>query len=274
VPLLDVNQAEIQEAEAAVTLASIGRQRREAENLLNLLLGQNPRPLLRELQPDDDYPPFPEIPAGLPSELLERRPDVRSAENQLAQQTALIGVAQALRFPSISLTGSLGYASEELSDLNDGTRLWGVSVDIFGPLFDGGGRRAQVRQQQARTEQALSTYEQTVLNALREVEDALAGVQGFRDELAAREMQIAAARSAAELSRARYDGGVADYLEVLDSERSLFDAELGASAVRRQEFSAIVNLYKALGGGWEEERVLAPCAETTGASPDCVPPEN
>ena len=256
VPLLDVNQAEIQEAEAAVTLASIQRQQREAENLLNLLIGSNPAPLLRDNDPAMQVV-TPVIPVGLPVDLLERRPDVRAAENQLAAATARIGAAIALRFPSISLTGSLGYASDELSDLNDGTRIWGVGVDIFGPLFDAGGRRAQVERERARTEQALNTYEQTVLVALREVEDALAGVQGYREELEAREMQIAAALSAAELSRARYDGGVTDYLEVLDSERSLFQSQLSASAVYRLQLSALVDLYKALGGGWGIERDAA-----------------
>ena len=253
VPLLDVNQAQIQEAEAAVVRASIARQRREARNLLNLLLGRNPMPILRNNQ-NLAALVAPDIPAGLPSQLLEQRPDVRAAEQALAAQTARIGVAQSLRFPSISLTGSLGYASDELSELNDGTRVWGVNVDIFGPIFDGKKRRSQVEQERARTVQALNNYEQAVLNALREVEDALSGVQGYREELAARQLQLKASESAADLSRQRYDGGVTDYLEVLDSERSLFSAQLGVSSVRRQELSSLVSLYKALGGGWQVER--------------------
>ncbi len=252
VALLDVNQAEIQEADAAVRKASIARQLREAENLLNLLLGRNPAPVLRAAT-DMPVIDVPDVPAGIPATLLDQRPDIRGAEQQLASATARIGVAQALRFPSISLTGSLGYVSEELDDLNDGTRVWGINVDLFAPIFDGKKRRSQVEQERARTTQALATYEQTVLNALREVEDALAGISGYRAELEARRMQVEAARSAAALSRARYDGGVADYLEVLDSERSRFDAELGASAVQRLQLSAIVGLYKALGGGWQVE---------------------
>jgi len=271
VPLLDVNQAEIQEAEAAVTKASLARQQREAENLLNVLVGRNPAPILRDADPATMIV-MPDVPVGLPSDLLERRPDVRSAESNLAAQTARIGVAQSLRFPSISLTGSFGKASQELSDLSDGTRIWGVGVDIFGPLFDGKKRRSQVEQEKARTEQALNSYEQSILVALREVEDSLAGVEGYREELMARERQIAAAASAAELSRARYDGGVTDYLEVLDSERSLFDAQLGVSAVRRLQLVAVVNLYKALGGGWEATRPSTACADTTGASPGCEQP--
>ncbi len=250
VALIDVNQAQIQEAEAAARKASIGRQLREAENLLNLLLGRNPAPVLRAAA-GTPVIAVPAVPAGIPATLLDQRPDIRGAEQQLASATARIGVAQSLRFPSITLTGSLGYVSEELSDLNDGTRVWGVNVDLFAPIFDGKKRRSQVEQERARTAQALGTYEQTVLNALREVEDALAGISGYRDELAARRMQVEAARSAAELSRARYDGGVTDYLEVLDSERSLFDAELSASAVNRLQLSAIIALYRALGGGWQ-----------------------
>lgn len=249
VALLDVNQAEVEEADAAARKASIGRQLREAENLLNLLLGRNPEPILRGAE--DATLVLPVIPAALPADLLEQRPDIRAAEQQLAEQTARIGVAQSLRFPSISLTATGGYASEELSDLTDGDDIWGVNVDIFAPIFDAGGRRSQVAVEKARTEQALNNYEQTILTALREVEDALAGVDGFREELAARRMQVRAAGSAAELSRARYDGGVTDYLEVLDSERSLFNAELSTSSVKRQQLSAFINLYVALGGGWQ-----------------------
>jgi len=249
VALIDVNQAEIEEADAAARKAAMSRQLRGAENLLNLLLGRNPGQILRGA--GDTAIVLPVVPAALPAGLLEQRPDIRAAEQQLAEQTARIGVAQSLRFPSISLTASGGYASSELSDLTDGDEIWGVNIDLFAPLFDAGQRRSQVEVEKARTEQLLNNYEQTILAALREVEDALAGIEGFRDELNARRMQVAAAGSAAELSRARYDGGVTDYLEVLDSERSLFNAQLTASAVKRQQLSALVNLYVALGGGWQ-----------------------
>jgi len=193
----------------------------------------------------------PDVPAGLPSTLLERRPDIRAAEASLAAQTARIGVATALRIPSVTLTGSLGLASNDLSDLleSDG-KIWGVGIDILGPIFDAGKRRSLVEIEKARTEQALNAYEQTILQALREVEDALAGIRWYREELAAREFQLRAAQSASDLSWARYNGGVTSYLEVLDSDRSLFDAQLAAAEIRRRELVSIVSLYKALGGGW------------------------
>lgn len=255
VALIDVNQAEVQEAEAAAQVAALSRQVRETWNLLNLLVGRNPQPHLRSatapLQLSGDaFLTAPEIPVGLPSALLERRPDIRRAERELAAQTARIGVAQALRFPAIRLTGTLGVASDELSGFSSGTTVWGVGIDLFAPLFDAGRRRSQVAEEVARTQQALNVYEQTVLAALREVEDALAGVQGYRAELEARTQQVLAARSASQLSRARYDGGVTDYLEVLDSERSLFNAQLAASQVRRLQRVSLVQLYRALGGGW------------------------
>jgi multidrug efflux system outer membrane protein len=252
VPLLDVNQAEIEEADAMAVLAALRRQRQEAENALSVLIGSNPREIMRGRSIRSQLYPV-EVPAGLPATLLERRPDIRSAEQSLAAQTARIGVAKALRFPSISLTANGGYISDDLDDLLESdSELWDVRVDILGPIFDAGKRKAQIKVEIARTEQALNEYEQTVLEAMREVEDALVGIRYYREELLARSMQLRAARSASMLSRARYDGGITDYLEVLDSDRSLFDAQLAQSAVERLELVSIVRLYKALGGGWDE----------------------
>ena len=250
VALIDVNQAQIQEADAAAQLASLQRQARETENLLNVLLGKNPRPIIRGRAIDANIV-VPDVPPGLPSALLERRPDIRAAEQRLAAQTARIGVAEALRIPSVTLTGNLGVASNDLSDLLDSdNKIWGVGIDILGPIFDAGKRKNLVEAEKARTEQALNAYEQSILQALREVEDALAGIRWYREELAAREFQLRAAQSASDLSWARYNGGVTSYLEVLDSDRSLFDAQLAASDIRRRELVSIVSLYKALGGGW------------------------
>jgi multidrug efflux system outer membrane protein len=255
VPLLDVNQAEIEEADAMAVLAALRRQRQEAENALSVLIGSNPREIMRGRSIRSQLYPV-EVPAGLPATLLERRPDIRSAEQSLAAQTARIGVAKALRFPSISLTANGGYISDDLDDLLESdSELWDVRVDILGPIFDAGKRKAQIKVEIARTEQALNEYEQTVLEAMREVEDALVGIRYYREELLARSMQLRAARSASTLSRARYDGGITDYLEVLDSDRSLFDAQLAQSAVERLELVSIVRLYKALGGGWDESEV-------------------
>jgi len=249
-PMLDVNQAEIEEATAAADLASFERQQIQAENLLSILLGRNPANISRgdELA-DQVFPPA--VPAGLPSQLLQRRPDVLAAEQVLAAQVARIGVAQALRFPQLSLTGATGLASNDLSDLTGGdASIWNLGANLLQPVFTGGKNKQRVEIEKARAEQLLRQYELTVLQSFREVEDALVAIRTYRDESAAREMQTRAATNAAMLSRARYNGGVTSYLEVLDIERSLFQAEIAASQVRRSRMQSVVNLYKALGGGW------------------------
>jgi len=250
VPELDVNQAQIELAIAEAAAAGFERQIVQTENALRILLGRNPGPIVRGLRLDQQVFP-PEVPPGLPSELLQRRPDVVAAEEQLMRETALVGVAEALRYPSISLTGSLGAVSNELADLDTGdASTWNIGADIFAPIFNSGQLKAQAEAQRARTEQALLNYEAVLQQAFREVEDALVSVRTLREEHAARQRQVVAARNAARLSRARYDGGVVDYLEVLDSERSLFASELDESATLQQSLNAVVQLYKALGGGW------------------------
>ena len=249
-PKIDVNQAEIQEADAAANLAALERQVIQAENLLSILVGRNPGPILRG-DPLEEQVMTPDVPAGLPAELLVRRPDVRAAERSLAAQTARIGVARAARFPTISLTGSGGYISNDLDELLDSdASIWNLGANILAPVYNAGQNRSREEAEIARTEQLLRQYELTVLQAFREVEDALAAVRTLRDERMAREQQVVAARSAAFLSRARYDGGVTSYLEVLEAERSLFDSEILASAAHRAQLTAVVDLYKALGGGW------------------------
>lgn len=256
VPLLDVNQAEIEEADAAARLVQFERNVEQTENFLSVLLGRNPGPILRGRSLNDQIFP-PAVPPGLPSELLERRPDVRAAEATLAAQTALIGAAKANRFPQLNLTGSLGRINTDVSDFVDGSsKIWDIGGTLTAPIFDAGKNRAQVEVELARTEQVLRQYEQTILQAFREVEDSLVSIRTYREQYAARSRQAKAAGSASTLSRARYDGGVTSYLEVLDSDRSLFDAQLSASAAKRQELVSVVTLYKALGGGWpakEEE---------------------
>jgi multidrug efflux system outer membrane protein len=251
VPMLDVNQAEIEEADAAAQIARFERAVVEAENLINVLVGRNPGPVLRQRNQELEMAP-PEIPAGLPSELLVRRPDVRQAERSLEAQTERIGAAVAMRFPTLSLTGTLGLASNDLSDLtSSNSKIWSIGMDFFAPIFDAGKNKRRVEVERARTEQALKRYEQTVLQAMREVEDALVGIRTYHDEGLARNRQAVSARSASKLSRARYDGGVTSYLEVLESDRSMFRAELAESEVRREQLVSVVELYKALGGGWE-----------------------
>jgi multidrug efflux system outer membrane protein len=254
VALIDVNQAEIELGDAMAELAALERQQQQTVNALSVLLGRNPGPVRRSAGNPSETLRIPQIPGGLPSELLERRPDIRQASQQLAAQTARIGVAEALRFPSLSLTGTLGLASSELDNfISSDNKSWGVSANLLGPIFDAGRGRSRVEAERARTEQLLNQYQFTVLRALQEVEDTLIAIDTYQREAQAREAQVIAARSAAELSRARYDGGVTSYLEVLESDRSLFRTELLASATRRQQVVAIVSLYKALGGGWPTE---------------------
>ena len=266
VPLIDLNQAQIEEADAAAQLAFFERSVAQTENLLSVLIGRNPGPILRQRNKKLRLAP-PDIPAGLPSELLERRPDVRQAERQLAAQTARIGVAEALRWPSLNLTASLGLASNDLSDLLDSdAKLWDINGSLFAPIFNSGQNRRRVEVEKARTEQLLNAYEQTVLQAFREVEDTLVDIRTYYDEARARAGQVTAAQSAAKLSRARYDGGVTSYLEVLESERSLFRAELAESEVRRAQLVGVVSLYKALGGGWTRDYVSGTNASSSGSA--------
>ncbi|MCJ7557834.1 MAG: efflux transporter outer membrane subunit [Gammaproteobacteria bacterium] len=250
VPLLDVNQAEIELESAAASVAASDRVVAQTEYALSVLLGRNPGPIVRgETLSQQSLPPV--IPSGLPSELLKQRPDIRAAEQQLVAQTARIGVAEAARWPSLQLTGSLGFESGELSELSaSDADFWNLGANLLAPVFNAGRNKNRVEAEKARTEQALQTYVKTIQQALREVEDALVAVRTYRTENAARKRQVEAARSAARLSRARYDGGVTSYLEVLDTERSLFQSELSASQTSRQELTAIIQLYKALGGGW------------------------
>ena len=253
VPRLDVNQAEIELAVAAAAVSAAERAVAQTENTLSILLGRNPGNIPRGLELEQQLSP-PAVPAGLPSELLQRRPDVLASEAQLAAQTARIGIAEAARWPSLSLTGSLGLESDDLSILNDsGSDFWNAGINLLAPVFNAGRNKERVAAERARTEQAVLSYEQSVLRAFREVEDSLVAARTYREEYAARQRQVTAARSAAVLSRARYNGGVTSYLEVLDTERSLFSAELSESQTLRLYFNAVIELYKALGGGWNPE---------------------
>ena len=249
VPELDLNQAQQQEAIAATAIPSYERGVAQTENYLNILLGQNPRNLERGLLDEQVIPP--DIPVGIPSELLERRPDLVQAEQLFYAETARIGMAQAMRFPSFSITGAAGLASSDLSTLlSSDALMYSVGGSILGPIFNWGKNKRRVDIQKEVASQALHGYEQAVLNAFREVDDALIDVNTYGREVASRERQKAAATNAATLSRARYDGGQTAYLEVLDTERSLFSAELETTAARGALLSSYLYLYKALGGGW------------------------
>jgi multidrug efflux system outer membrane protein len=274
-PELDVSQAAVQLAIAEAAVAQFQRQVAQAEHALRVLLGRFPGPILRG-EPIGLGDWEIEVPAGLPSELLERRPDIVEAEQRLAAETARIGVAQAMRFPAISLTANLSAVADGLTDLNaSDAGEWNVMAGIFQPLFNSGQLKAQMKAQTARAEQERHRYIGVLQNAFREVEDSLVAIQYFREEREARRRQVAAATNAARLSQARYDGGIVDYLEVLDSERSRFNAELSESAVRRDALTAYVTLYKALGGGWlpEEDEEAVESQEESSGEPDGEPSE-
>ena len=247
---LDKLQAEQQLAMAEATMSSLRRSLSLTESSLNILLGQTPQSIPRGLQ-NADQVILPEIPAGLPSSLLIRRPDVRAAENTLAAETERIGEAQAMRLPSFSLTAFFGVASPDLDNLfvNDAiaSNLTGL---ITGPLFEFGKNKRRVDIQRAEAEIALNNYLNTYRAALGDVENALFGIQSYREEYTARMRQVIAARKALMLTKAKYDSGYSSYLEVLISESYAFDAEMLLSMTRAQQLGATVSLYRALGGGW------------------------
>jgi multidrug efflux system outer membrane protein len=241
---VDVNQSEIQLADAEAAVEAFQRLRDQTENALSLLLGSTPVDIPRgEALADQIFAP--DVPAGLPSELLERRPDILEAEHLLAAQTARIGVAEAVKYPSLTLTADVGasFASVTSGFLN-------LGADLFAPLFNAGQNQRQVEIEIARTEQLIGNYELTILNAFREVEDAMVAVHRYDAEYATRLRQQEAARSASALSWSRYQGGWTSYLEVLDVQRSEFSADLAASETLRQRLVSLVQLYQALGGGW------------------------
>ena len=241
---VDVNQAEILLAGAEASVEVFKRVRDQTENAISLLIGSPPLDIARGAGlADQAFPP--DLPAGIPSELLERRPDILAAEHQLAAQTARIGVAEAIKYPSLTLTADVGAS---FADLTIG--FLNLGADLLAPLFNAGQNQRRVEIEVARTEQAIANYEQTVLNAFREVEDAMVAVHRYEVEYAIRLRGLEAARNAAELSWVRYDGGLTSYLEVLDVQRSEFNAELAASETLQLRFTALVQLYRALGGGW------------------------
>jgi multidrug efflux system outer membrane protein len=212
------------------------------------LIGEVPGEIDRGLTLTDQVL-SPEIPMGLPSDLLRRRPDILQAERQLHAQTARIGAAEALKFPQFNLTADLG---AQFADQTTG--IFGLGAQLFGPIYNAGEISSQIEVEIARTEQLLNRYEQTILSAYREVDDALVSVRTYQAELDARRRKMEAAQNAAELSWARYEGGLTSYLEVLDLQRSWFTARLQASETYQLELTSVVRLYQALGGGWVAEQ--------------------
>ena len=240
-------RSELDSARAAIP--SLELQVEEVENALSVLLGRNPGPVERGRRIAElGVPP---IPAGLPSDLLERRPDVRQAEETLVAANALMGAARARYFPTISLTGAFGGVSQELDALFSGpSEAWSYGGSITGPLFTAGAVRAQSAQAQAARKEALAAYELAVQNAFRDAENALKAVQSTRQRLEILDRQVASLRDYARLARRRYEGGYTSYLEVLDSERTLLNAEVTVAQAEAEHRNALVGAYRALGGGW------------------------
>jgi multidrug efflux system outer membrane protein len=249
IPEIDLNQAQIQEAIAEASIPSYERSIAYAENALSVLTGENPHRIDVKITIKDLTPPH--IPVGLPSQLLTRRPDILAMEQKVKAQNANIGVAQAMRFPSISLTAMAGLTSFDLATFNASDALIGsAGAGLFGPIFNFGKNKRRVEIEKEKTKQIKLEYEKTVLNAFKETEDALVNISTLNREFNIIEKQLSAAKNAAKLSRMRYDGGITSYLEVLESERTLFNIELYHSKLTKNRLKAYTNLYKVLGGGW------------------------
>jgi outer membrane protein, multidrug efflux system len=250
---LDVKRAEEEVASAAATVPDAERQIAQTENRLRILLGENPGPIPRTESLDRQHMP-PEIPAGLPSALLEQRPDLRAAEERLVAANARIGEAKAEFFPQISLTGVFGTASVSLSDFFTGpSRMWSAGPTVTLPLFTAGRLSSNLHATEARARQSLIQYRQSIQQAFKEVDDALVFHQKARQIRLQRERQVEAAQQALALANLRYTNGVSSYLDVLDTERQLFSAEIDLAAITRDQLNAVVQVYRAIGGGWEAE---------------------
>jgi len=258
---LEVNQAIATRARTAAAIPDLERQIAAQENLLSFVVGRNPGPIARGTALADQYLP-PVVPAGLPSALLDRRPDVRQAEQLLVSANADVGAARALFYPTISLTGLFGGASSDLTNLTDrNSQVWSLGAGLFQPLFQAGRIRRNYEAAQAAFEQALAQYAKTAQNAFREVADSLVAIDKFALVRVEQETAVAALQEASELSRSRYDLGLSTYLEVLIADEQLFAAEVALAQTRFAQLDAVVQLYRALGGGWEQPVPAEPPTE-------------
>lgn len=253
---VDVTRAQTELANVEAELHAITRQRARAEHALAVLAGQTPTGFTVAAR----AVPFiwPVIPAGLPSALLQRRPDLASAEHTLEAACARIGVAKADFFPRISLTGAAGFASSDLSSLLEGdSRTWSFGPSVHLPLFEGGRNRANLAAAEARYEQNVATYRSAVLTAFREVEDSLSDLSALAAQHAAVDRSLLSARDTAGLASARYEKGLSNYLDVVDAQRSVLQTERLAVQLQGQRAIVTVQLAKALGGGWEQPNQIA-----------------
>jgi multidrug efflux system outer membrane protein len=249
VPKLDVNQAEIQQAIAAGAVPQFERRVIQLENSLSVLLGQNPGPIFTG-KPLESQRFEMQLPNVTPIDLLSQRPDVIAAEFNLIAQNARVGAAQGNRLPSISVTGLLGIAGNDLNNISLENPLWNLGGQLVGPLFYWGQLKRQVDIEKSKRFQALYQYENTVFGALKEVEDVLAEIRTTRTEIEIAEARKTAALEAENLSKERYSKGVTSYLEYLEQQRQSFDAQLLLEELRANLLSAYIRYYKALGGGW------------------------
>lgn len=250
--MLDLRQAEELVDTAAEQIPDLERQIKQEENAISVLLGENPGPVARGLKLIEE--PLPAtVPAGLPSELLDRRPDIREAEANLMAANADIGAAKADFFPNISLTGTAGLESYALNNLfNTSAGLWNTAASLTQPIFEAGALRSGMRLVRAQEEQMLLTYKQTIVDAFQQVSDALTAYQKDREFRERQEQLTSAAEDADRLSRVLYQHGGASYLQVLTSETNYFAAELNLAQAQLNERLALVQLYNALGGGWQQ----------------------
>jgi outer membrane protein, multidrug efflux system len=248
--LLDVRQSEQLVFTAAAEIPDLERQIQQQENAISILLGSNPGDVPRGLQLTEE-PHSPEVPVGLPSALLERRPDIREAEENLVAANAQIGVARSMYFPQISLTGTAGYESPKLTDLFTGPQgVWTLVGSFAQPIFEGGRLKSGVQLAEAQRDQLVLTYQQTIQGAFRDVSNALIAYQKYREFRMQQQQLVDSARDAAHLSQVRFKAGATDYLEVLTNETNAFSAELNLAQAQGNELISLVQLYQALGGGW------------------------
>jgi multidrug efflux system outer membrane protein len=249
---LELRQAESEYQSALATVPLLKKLIGQQENALCVLLGRNPGPIPRGRLFDGLV--LPAVPAGLPSELLERRPDIRQAEQNLIAANARIGVAKAQYYPNVTLTGLFGYESTSLSNLFTGpAKMWSYSAPVVAPIFTAGAIAGTVRVAEGVQREMLSRYEQVIQQAFREVEDGLIDQAKSREQLAVQARQVEALKAYDRLARIRYDNGYTSYIEVLDAERSLFAAQLYYAQTQAVLMRALINLYRSMGGGWVVE---------------------
>ena len=255
---LDLSRADTELAVAEAEVVMLRQQRSEVEHSLALLLGEPASSF--ELPPTDaDDLHVPTVDPGLPAELIQRRPDVAAAERQLMAANARIGAAEAAFFPAIRLTGAAGYGSNELSNLlNSGNHFWNFGPQLSLPIFDGGRNRARLEQAKAAHEEALARYQQTILQAMQEVENALAALAILTQQQETQQRALRHARETVDLSHQRYRAGLVSYLEVIESERAAHTQQRAVLQTRNQQLQANIALIKALGGGWDSDNLARP----------------